>query len=184
MNFEATVEHIELDNYFSSKNDKIDPKLQGESCNARNQTDVIEKMQEALIPFCSSAKDWGMFCRQGNDVDVQPSMEAVNACSYSTNCERIYTDNVVKVVKTTGINRFQATINISTSDNFVFGSVSLTLRLQPFINANFDLINKVSDLLKEIGFCEISHGKNNLTSNAIVGKKGSYSQLVLVSRPF
>ncbi|KAL3515269.1 hypothetical protein ACH5RR_022171 [Cinchona calisaya] len=183
MNFEATVQHIELDDHFSSENDKMDPKFHNEGFSANSQTDLIQKMQDAiqdaLIPFCSSGEDGGMAGRRGYDLDVQPSMVAMNACSCSNSRAGIYKDNVVKValLKTSGVSCCQVTISTGSSANFVLGTVSFTLRLPPFILwANFGLVDKVSDLLKKIGASETSHGRNNFASVALVSKKRSYSR--------
>ncbi|XP_027161566.1 autophagy-related protein 2 [Coffea eugenioides] len=183
MNFEATVQHIELDDHFSSENDKIDPKLQNESVTASSLTDLIQAMQDAvqdaLIPFSSSGEYAGMVSRRGFDVDVQPSMVASNACSCITSCECIDMDNVVKVAlfKTSGISRCQVTVSTGTSANFVLGPVSFTLSLPPCVLwANFGLVDKVSDLLKEVGACKMSHGRNNFASKTIFSEKELYSQ--------
>lgn len=178
MNFEATVQHIELDDHFSSENDKIDPMLQNESVTASSLTDLIEAMQDAvhdaLIPSSASGEYAGMFGRRGFDVDVQPSMVASIACSCRTSCECIDMDDVVKVAlfKTSGISRCQVTVNTG-----VLGPVSFTLSLPPCVLwANFGLVDKVSDLLKEVGACKTSHGSNNFASKMTFSEKKSYSQ--------
>lgn len=183
MNLEATVQHIELDDHFCFENDKIDPKLQNESVTARSLTDLIQTMQdavqEALTPFSSSGEDAVMVGRRGFDVDVQPYMVASNACRCSISCGSIDMDDVVKVAlfKTSGISHCQVSVSTGTSGNFVLGPVSFTLRLPPCILwANFGLVDKVSDLLKQIGACKMSSERNDFASKTIVSEKKSYSQ--------
>ncbi|CAI9104344.1 OLC1v1002993C1 [Oldenlandia corymbosa var. corymbosa] len=132
MNLEATIHHVELDDHFSSL--EIDPK---------SQVDFIrrgqEAIQDAITPSSVPGGRAGVSKNKANEMD-HPMDNAVN----------------VSLLKTSGISRCQVTVDIVSSERFVLGPISFTLKLPPFVFwANVSLLSEVSNVLKELGSHEM-----------------------------
>ncbi|XP_059647781.1 autophagy-related protein 2 isoform X2 [Cornus florida] len=173
INFEVTVEHIELTDHFSNGNAVMNFGMPGCNDDIESRIVSIQQMQAAvqgaLPPFSSSAED----------ADLGKPSGSVGANSfrdrYTSRADSlsIYRDDVVKVMllRTSGVSQCQFTINSSSSDGSFMGPTSFSLKLPPFVFwVNFHLINMVLDLLKEVGNSfEMISTKKDIPSEAFNG---------------
>ncbi|XP_057488102.1 autophagy-related protein 2-like isoform X2 [Actinidia eriantha] len=158
MNFQGTVEYIELNDHFTNADDAM--KFGSHACNdIDSQMLMIQQMQAAvelaLPPFSSTAKDAGSEKPNGSvAADFPFAMSPMDKCISKTNCKGLYRDDVVKVtlLRTSGGTQCQCTVNSSSSDDDFIGPTSFSVKLPPFVFwVNFHLINMVLGLLKEVG---------------------------------
>ncbi|CAK9181246.1 unnamed protein product [Ilex paraguariensis] len=159
MNFRAMVEHVELSDHFSNKNEAMDFDLHGANDDDESLVVLIQKMQAAvqgaLPSFGSSIKDSHLEKPSGSVVgDVPFGVRSPSRCIRATMCRSIYRDDVIKVtlLRTSGASQFQFKVNSGSADDRFMGPTSFSLELPPVIFwVNFGLISMITDLLKEIG---------------------------------
>lgn len=182
MNFEATVEHVEICDHFSLENDIVDPKSSGKRDCIESRAGLIQKMQDgvqdALSPFCSSGEDSWMANWSGCDTAPELTLDSKNIIQNSSR-KGIYRDDVVKVslLKSSGTGHCQVNINCQTSDNVFTGPTYFTLKLPPFILwVNLGIVDMMVGLLKQIESLEISSRRNDIESEAVGSQGRSYSQ--------
>lgn len=176
MNFKATVEHIELADYFSSGNDVTDGDLHGYYDDLESKVILIGKMQAAVegaFPLSSLATE-------SVAADVPLGMHAMNRHIDTRHYGSIYRNDVVKVtlLKTSGVTQCQLTVTFGSSCKSFSGPTSFSLKLPPFVFwVNFHLISMTLDLLKEIkDSLEITSTSNTYFSEPCDGKYRSSSQ--------
>ncbi|KAJ4963605.1 hypothetical protein NE237_023544 [Protea cynaroides] len=146
MKFEAIVKQIELDEYFSKGNEAMNFGL------IENFHHLQEEVQGALPPFPLSADD-PVTQRMASSLvseDLPFSWGSMNRI----NCGIIPNDDLVKVklLRTSGINHCQITVNSTYSNDSSKGSMHFSVELPPFIFwVNFNLLNMLLDLLDQVG---------------------------------
>uniref|UniRef100_A0A5B6ZZ23 Autophagy-related protein 2 n=1 Tax=Davidia involucrata TaxID=16924 RepID=A0A5B6ZZ23_DAVIN len=179
MNFEATIEHIELTDNFSNENGVMDFGLHGCNDDIESQIVSIQQLQAAVLgalpSFSSSAKDGDLKKPSGSvATDFLSGMSSMNGCISRANSISIYKDDVVKVMllRTSGVSQCQFTINSSSSGDSFTGPTSFSLKLPQFVSwVNFHLINMVLDLLNEVGSSfEMNSTKTGFASKAFNDK--------------
>ncbi|KAL6963999.1 hypothetical protein U1Q18_035005 [Sarracenia purpurea var. burkii] len=184
MNFQGTVDYIELNDHFTDVDGAMEFGLNG--CNdIERQTLMIQQMQvavqDALPSFSSSAEDAG---------SEKPNRLVASDGISRTNCKCIYKDDVVKVtlLRTSGDTRCQFTVNPASSDNNFVGPTSFSFKLPPFVFwANIRLINMVLGLLKEVGnSLEMDCTRDGPVSEGLDSKhcSSSLGQVKRSSRPY
>lgn len=158
MKVEATVQHIELADYYCNGNN--DRKF-----GLHSQTHFMQHLQdevEAALP---------RFALSSSIHDVQRPCRVAATIFPFINSTSINEDNVVKVtlLQTSGASHCQLTVNSSSVDGTLTGPTSFSLKLPPFVFwVNFHLINILYDFVKEVGNCvEKSIAGNVIPSDAL-----------------
>ncbi|XP_042482535.1 autophagy-related protein 2 [Macadamia integrifolia] len=142
MKFEATVKHIELDDYFNQGDEAVDS---GSTENS-NQKQILfiqhlqDEVHGALPSFRLAADD--------------PVTQRVDSSLSGINSGTILKDDLVRVklLKTSSVNHFHFTLNSTYSNDSLKGSLHFSVELPPFIFwLNFNLLNMIFDLLDQVG---------------------------------
>ncbi|OIS96357.1 PREDICTED: autophagy-related protein 2 isoform X1 [Nicotiana attenuata] len=147
MNFEATVQHMQLTDHFSRKDDTVDFKLR-----IYNDIKVIQDaVQTALPPLDWSTNTVDLDNQNASAAPNPLGMNFTDGFTHPRNKISMFADDVVQVelLKTFGACLCQATK--SSSGNSFVGPTSFSLKLPPFIFwVNFDLLSETSELFKKI----------------------------------
>ncbi|XAR59460.1 hypothetical protein NMG60_11015302 [Bertholletia excelsa] len=159
MSFKATVESVELTDHFTNGDDAVEFGL--DCCNdMESQTLKVQQMQAlvlgALPPLCPSVELSGSEKPNGSVAADFPFTTSINESIYSRS---MYRNDIVKatLLRTSGVTECQ--FSSSLDCNFA-GPTSLTLKMPQFVCwVNFHLINKIIDLLNDIGNSSRMHNK-------------------------
>ncbi|KAL1534637.1 autophagy-related protein 2-like isoform X1 [Salvia divinorum] len=159
MNFELTVQHIQLVDHFSSVNGLVDYKTHVQHENSDSETSLIQKMQEgvqsALRTVRESTKNLGVGHQLNDHVEVSLSMQDASGCRHMKKGKDICRDYAnVTLLKTSGVSSCHVSVNLGSSDGSLMGPTSFTLKLPPFVCwMDFDLITTVLEFLREMSNC-------------------------------
>ncbi|KAF5180466.1 Autophagy-related protein [Thalictrum thalictroides] len=153
--FEASVHHIELDDYFSNANEDVDSGVLG--CkSAINHSLLVKKLQTdihgALPPF-PDLQDLNSTRRRSRSNYFPTKPDSMGNNRNNVSCGTNLKDDFVKMnlLKTSGVTSCQATMKTVQLDGAKTSSTSFSVKLPPFIFwVNFNLVKKLFDTFRKI----------------------------------
>ncbi|KAI9181365.1 hypothetical protein LWI28_014271 [Acer negundo] len=163
MRFEGTVKDIEVADYLHYQTDITNFNLKEHDQDIDCQTVVIQHLQAEvqglLPPFSKDCDSDELSGLETTDVQFGNKVDVVK----------------IPLLKTSDVTYCQFTVNAKESHGSFTGCTSFSLKLPPFVFwVNFQLLNMLWDLYKEVGSSSgINNKKSELSSEVVHEKHGS-----------
>ncbi|GAB4853962.1 hypothetical protein Ancab_018170 [Ancistrocladus abbreviatus] len=162
---EATAKHVDINDYFSGRDDAMNFKLDNCNRSVNYQTLMIRNLQhevESALPSSFLSPDY--FYSEVPDISAEEIPSGMSSHKDHESWIECEEKDVVeaRLFKTSGVSHLQFSVSSISSDGCFKGPASFSLELPPFIFwVNLNLLNMLLGLIEETGSSLIINNAGN-----------------------